>query len=194
MSIDPRLSHFVRSYDGALSSRCCSELIEYFEKATAAQTPNGRGHHAGLDNSAWTELNLTRHGPAAMLTELRRGIDGALARYNRDTGLSMPVPPSPMLADFILKRYRPGGAERFELHFDSIYSVSNRYLVMLWYLNTVPEGGETVFPDLELAVSPAIGRLLVFPPYWLYQHAGEPPVGGDKFILSTYLLWPSSPS
>jgi len=194
MSADPRLSHFVRSYDAALPTARCAELIEYFAQSGVAQTPNGRGHQAGLDGSAWTELNLTRHGPASWLEDLREGITTALARYNRDTGLSMPVPPSPRLADFILKRYRPGGAERFELHFDSIYAVSDRYLVMLWYLNDVPAGGETVFPDLELAVSPAAGRLLVFPPYWLYQHAGEPPVGGDKFILSTYLLWPSSPS
>lgn len=189
MSVDPALSHFVRTYDTALPTARCAELIAHFNRESAAQTRNGRGHRAGLEDSAWTELNLTRSGPADWLSQLRAEVVHTLDRYNSDTGLSLPVPPTPKLADFILKRYRPDGGERFQLHFDSIYEVSNRYLVMLWYLNDLPAGGETVFPDLELAITPATGRLLVFPPYWLFQHAGEPPVGADKFILSTYLLF-----
>ena len=189
MPVDPKLSHFVRTYDAALPAERCAELVAHFKAEARAQTANGRGHRAGLDDSAWTELNLTRSAPAGWLDALRSDVDAALVRYNADTRLSLPVPPTPKLADFILKRYRPDAGERFQLHFDSIYEVSNRYLVMLWYLNEVPMGGETVFPDLELAITPATGRLLVFPPYWLYQHAGEPPTGGEKFILSTYLLF-----
>ena len=189
MPVDPPLSHFVRTYDAALPAARCAELVAHFKAEERAQTANGRGHRAGLEDSAWTEMNLNRTAPAAWVESLRAAVDAALARYNADVRLSLPVPHSPKLADFILKRYRPQTGERFQLHFDSIYEVSNRYLVMLWYLNDVPAGGETVFPDLELAIAPATGRLLVFPPYWLYQHAGEPPQGGEKFILSTYLLF-----
>jgi prolyl 4-hydroxylase len=59
----------------------------------------------------------------------------------------------------------------------------------LWYLNGVEQGGETSFPQLEFAVKPETGRLLMFPPYWMYQHQGLPPISGDKYILSTYLLF-----
>lgn len=187
--VNAPLSHFVRVVDDDLSAGQCSELITLYQTHAAQQERNGRGHRAGLEDSAWTELNLSRHGSAPLLQTLRQHIDAALHRYNAAVGLSMPVPPSAKLADFILKRYQPGGAERFQLHFDSIYAVSNRYLVFLWYLNALPAGGETVFPDLELAVVPAAGRLLMFPPYWMFQHAGEPPVGADKYILSTYLLF-----
>ena len=88
-----------------------------------------------------------------------------------------------------MKRYRPGQAEQFELHFDAIYEKANRYLVFLWYLNDVDEGGETRFPRLDYAVRPKAGRLLMFPPYWMYQHEGAPPVSGDKYIVGTYLLF-----
>lgn len=186
---NPALTHFVRVSDGDFSAAECSDLIALYNAHSALHERNGRGHRQGLEDSAWTEFNLSRHAPEALLQRLRQHIDAALARYNSAVGLCMPVPPSAKLADFILKRYKPGGAERFQLHFDSIYAVSNRYLVFLWYLNDVPGGGETVFPDLELAVQPAAGRLLMFPPYWMFQHAGEPPVGGDKYILSTYLLF-----
>ena len=60
---------------------------------------------------------------------------------------------------------------------------------MIWYLNDVETGGETNFPQLETSVRPQAGRLLVFPPYWMYQHEGLPPVSGDKYIVSSYLLF-----
>jgi prolyl 4-hydroxylase len=31
--------------------------------------------------------------------------------------------------------------------------------------------------------------MLIFPPYWMYQHAGLPPLSNEKYILSTYLLF-----
>jgi hypothetical protein len=33
----------------------------------------------------------------------------------------------------------------------------------------------------------------MFPPYWMYQHAGLPPESGDKYILSTYLMFTDRP-
>ena len=63
----------------------------------------------------------------------------------------------PLIADLMMKRYRPGENEAFQLHFDAIHFHSNRYLVMLWYLNGVAQGGETSFPQLELAVKPETG-------------------------------------
>jgi hypothetical protein len=81
------------------------------------------------------------------------------------------------------------GADQFQLHFDSLDYTSSRYLVFLWYLNDVSEGGETDFPDLGLRVDARAGRLLVFPPYWMFQHAGPPPKSNEKYIISTYLLF-----
>ena len=46
-----------------------------------------------------------------------------------------------------------------------------------------------VIAGLDLKVEPRAGRLLMFPPYWMYQHAGLPPVSGNKYILSTYLMF-----
>lgn len=189
MSQPPGLQDFIRVYDRHLEPDRCQQLIGDFEQATSAWAANGRGYRAGLEQSGWTELNLNRHVPADRIDALDAKVDLALKRYNLEIGTSIPVPNSPRRADYILKRYRRDSGERFQLHFDSVYEVSNRYLVFLWYLNAVPQGGETVFPDQRLAIRPEAGRLLVFPPYWLFPHAGEPPVGGDKYILSTYLLF-----
>jgi prolyl 4-hydroxylase len=183
------LSHYVRVYDRDLDEALCRRMIDSFIGLERFQRPNGRGIRAGLEESAWTELNVTALSDAHFLGMFRNIVDQALVRYNRDIGLPIAIPNSHLISELVMKRYRPGQNESFQLHFDAINAVSNRYLVMLWYLNGVDEGGETTFPLLELAVKPETGRLLMFPPYWMYQHQGLPPVSGEKYILSTYLLF-----
>jgi prolyl 4-hydroxylase len=188
------LPHYVRVYDNQLEPGLCRRMLESFEGLARFQVVNGRGVRRGLEDSAWTELNVSRLADQAFALDFHRRIDAAFDRYNRDIGLTIPLPRAPKHSDLTLKKYRPAGNERFQLHFDSIYSVANRYLVLLWYLNDVIEGGETRFPQLGLSVKPAAGRLLMFPPYWMYQHEGVAPHSGDKFILSTYLLFGETPS
>jgi len=169
-------------------------MLASFEGLARFHVINGRGVRAGLEESAWIELNVSRLADEAFALDFQVRIDAALDRYNRDVGLSIPVPRATKHASLMIKRYRPAARDNFQLHFDSIYSVANRYLVLLWYLNDVAEGGETRFPQLQLSVRPAAGRLLMFPPYWMFQHEGMPPKSGDKFILSTYLLFGETPA
>jgi prolyl 4-hydroxylase len=183
------LTHYIRTYDANLRPDLCEKLIGSFHAMERFQKRNGRGVRAGLEHSGWSELNVTRLSDAGFLGMFRQIIDAALARYNQDVRLAIPVPNSPRFSDLVMKRYRPGGQDRFQLHFDAVNHLANRYLVLLWYLNDVAEGGETAFPQLEVRVPTKTGRLLVFPPYWMYQHEGLPPRLGDKYILSTYLMF-----
>jgi hypothetical protein len=183
------LSFYVRTYDDNLAEPLCRQLVDSFGSLQRFHLQNGRGIRAGLEGSAWTELNVTRLSDAAFLGMMRTYVDRALERYNRDIGLPIGIPNTPQLSDFVIKRYRPGQNEQFQLHFDAINFVANRYLVMMWYLNDVEIGGETEFPQLNTKIPPRAGRLLIFPPYWMYQHQGLPPASGDKYILSTYLLF-----
>jgi len=191
MSATPHqdLRHFIRVYDDALPATWCTRLLKGFDALSAHQARNGRELRAGLEESAWTELNVTRHGDPLTAGFFRGRIDEALARYNADVSLDIPIPNSPAFADLVLKRYRPHSAERFQLHFDAINHLSSRYVVLLWYLNDVERGGGTRFPKLGVEIAARAGRLLMFPPYWMYQHEGLPPESGDKYILSTYLLF-----
>jgi hypothetical protein len=182
------LLHYIRIYDTDLPAALCQRMIGSFRSLERFHTPNGRGR-PGFEHSRWTEVNVTQLADEAFRTFFRGRIDAALRRYNADVRLGIDVPPSERTSDLILKRYLPGGDEAFEPHFDSIGEVANRYLALLWYLNDVAQGGETHFPQLGLRVQPRAGRLLVFPPYWMFQHEGLPPLSGDKYILSTYLLF-----
>lgn len=184
------LQHFIRTYDADLDAALCARMIDSFNGLSRFHSLNGRTARAGLEESAWTEINVSQLSEPTLQEFFRRRISLALDRYNADTGLApIPIPDSPKTADLIIKRYRPDAGECFQPHFDSVHDLSNRYLVFLWYLNDVTTGGETEFPQLGLKVSARAGRLLMFPPYWMYQHAGLAPQSAEKYILSTYLLF-----
>ena len=188
------LRHFIRVYDGSLEPALCAQMIQSFTGLSKFQARGGReASRSGFDESAWTELNVTSLSDEAFRGMFWVRISAALEQYNRDVGLSIALPNSGSMADLVMKRYRPGANERFQLHFDAIYHRANRYVVMLWYLNDVEEGGETRFPQLDVTVEARCGRLLMFPPYWMYQHEGLPPRSGEKYILSTYLLFGLDP-
>jgi hypothetical protein len=183
------LHSYVRYYDDAIAPHFCEQMITEFERASDSHVPNGRGYHAGITRSTWMELNLTPIADKAFMGFFHAQIDKYLAEYNKSLPLTLAVPSRPTIDDLRIKRYRAGSDDQFEPHFDAIDVRSQRYLVFLWYLNDVAEGGETEFPDLGIRVQARTGRLLMFPPYWMFQHAGLPPRSNDKYIVSTYLMF-----
>jgi prolyl 4-hydroxylase len=189
MNAHQDLRHYVRVYDADLQPALCRQMITSFASLNRFHQHNGGAVRRGLEDSAWTELNVTRLSDAGFLQMFQRLIERALARYNADVGLAIPLPNSQITSDLIVKRYLSHRAEKFQLHFDAIHHLASRYLVLLWYLNDVADGGETRFPQLDLSVRAREGRLVMFPPYWMYQHEGTPPLSGEKYILSTYLMF-----
>lgn len=183
------LAHFIRTYENALSRDFCTRVVEHFESNPGGQERNGASVRSGLAESSWLEMDLsslTRFNFRNMILNCLRHYKGA---YEKDCGIRPALPAPGDLAPLIVKRYDPGGSDRFQAHFDSIGDVCDRYLVFLWYLNDVTEGGETEFMDLGVRSAPSAGKLLIFPPFWMYRHAGLPPVSGPKYILSSYALW-----
>ena len=181
--------NYVQWFDESLPRDFCAQMISAFQQMAAHQTPNGHGHQAALTDSAWTELNIQPHVDQAFMGFFFARIDEYLARYNARLPLSLPVPNRPKLEDLRIKRYSCEAEERFQPHFDAGDAHVSRYMVFLWYLNDVAQGGETEFPDLGIKVQARAGRLLMFPPYWMFQHAGLAPVSNDKYIVSTYMLF-----
>ena len=186
------LRSYVQTFDGALPAAFCEQLIESFKQTTDRHIVRPPGWRAGLDASSWTELDVSALADKAFLGFFYKQIDDYLGLYNQRLGLTLPVPALPSISPIRIKRYVAGSGEAFQPHFDAIYEVSNRYMVFLWYLNDVEEGGATEFCDLGISVSARAGKLLMFPPYWMYQHAGRPPLSGDKYIISLYLLFPQA--
>jgi hypothetical protein len=184
---DPRLSELIRVYDDALDERTCGSVIDLFESDTEGQFRRGR-------QNTWVEYIMTGRADEAC-RELERvfvqGMRAALEDYVRmPQARVLGMKAARAFEHLKIKKYRSDvpRPDHFPLHVDAYdHKTAVRMVAFLWYLNTVDEGGETVFPVLGRRVAPRAGRLVVFPPMWMFEHHGEPPVSGHKYILTSYL-------
>lgn len=74
----------------------------------------------------------------------------------------------------------------FENHTDSIAPNSRKYSVF-YYVNDNYLGGELVFTNLNLKVSPKANSMLIFPSDSEYAHEVLPITYGNKYVISTFL-------
>jgi len=56
------------------------------------------------------------------------------------------------------------------------------------YLNNVDEGGETEFLHFSKRVKPKTGRIVIWPAAFPYLHRGNPPLSGEKYILTSWMM------
>lgn len=63
-----------------------------------------------------------------------------------------------------------------------------RAFVFSIYLNDVEEGGETEFLHFSKRVKPKTGRIVIWPAAFPYLHRGNPPLSGEKYLLTSWML------
>jgi prolyl 4-hydroxylase len=93
--------------------------------------------------------------------------------------------------------YGPG--QEYKAHYDFFgkntpSARNNRISTLIIYLNDVEQGGETVFPLLQLAVKPKRGSALYFEYFYRQQalneltlHSSAPVVRGEKWVATQWM-------
>ena len=178
----PSLSDHIIVFDDVLSPETCRELIARFEASPEKENVRRECGYS------FTQINVTQHWPDQHKT-LVPAFLSCLNRYQLVVNARF-WPPQFCFEHLRLKRYLPDGRDFFGLHVDVMgQAAARRFMTAILYLNSV-EGGETVFPELDVVVAPAPGKLVAFPPLWLFPHAGLSPRSDPKYILHTYLCYP----
>jgi hypothetical protein len=179
------LNDFIHVYDDAIETNVCQYLVSFFENSPELQEK--------IENERkpnFTQINLTEN---CKITEDLNTIHNYFIhktfeyknKYYEFTNKNV-FPESHAFEQFRIKRYLPDSNEAFDTHVDvSDHETSRRFLSFMWYLNDVEVGGETQFKDL--IITPKMGKLVVFPPLWLFPHKGLEPISNPKYIISTYL-------
>jgi hypothetical protein len=126
---------------------------------------------------------------------------GELRQLRADDVAAMP---DAELQKFVAKVLRPGsvnlqkylaGEGGYPHWHSEIYPRDQRcdplHRVLLWtvYLNDVPEAGETEFFYQRRKIAPRAGSLLIAPAGFTHTHRGNTPVGGDKYIATSWVLF-----
>ena len=180
-------SDLIQAFPNVVGPNLCNALMDIFELHPQSQRTL---RNDGRPN--FKDISLQRITAAEpYLSVIQQALQKAFQRYVLaiPRELTEHFPAHFNLEEFRVKRYLPGGEERFDTHVDvQDHPSARRFLAFLLYLNTVEEGGETIF-QLERAYSfkPQQGTMLVFPPSWSFPHRGTAPISGPKYIFSSYL-------
>jgi len=64
-----------------------------------------------------------------------------------------------------------------------------RVMAYTLYLNNVKEGGETEFLHQSKRIPPKQGTLCIFPASYTHFHRGNPPLSGEKYIMTGWIQY-----
>ena len=180
------LSDYVKAYERTLSLEQCDALINRFEaSAMLHERKQADGSYS------FVQMSVSRHWKDVE-AQVAPIFMTCLRQYWQSLEIGSYWPVKPAVEEVRMKRYMPDGRDKFPPHVDVMdYADSRRFITAILYLND-PGGGETVFPGLDVRVAPVAGRMSIFPPLWLFPHAGLPPRDRAKYILHTYLWYPEA--
>jgi prolyl 4-hydroxylase len=176
----------IEIYDNVIPSEFCNILINLYGKHQ-----NQIQHFPGwMDQIGMCDKNPKFPGMpkpynwSAESAQLNALVDPCIDAYKIKYDLLDVLPKKLDQESYRIKRYRKNEQE-FRLHSDcSTLTNSSRFLAVLIYLNNSDAGTE--FPLQQKMVDAVQGRVVVFPPMWLWPHRGLRPITGDKYIISTY--------
>lgn len=80
---------------------------------------------------------------------------------------------------------------KYIYHNELLYCLKQKkqtFLIFIWYLNDIEEGGETEFFG-NYKIKPEKGKLLLFPSEWFFSNTEKIPLSNDKYILSGYIYY-----
>ena len=189
------MDRYIKVYDDVIDADSCNLLIGKFESAEEDQYEVIR--QAERDKAiAFTQINLANNDD---WTTVQNGMlevfQDYIMHYINDCNIQPKQWPTTYGYEAIrIKRYLDNDYDRFDSHVDVMNSeTSKRFLAFFVYLNDVDEGGETEFVQLTkpgthipLKIKAQQGRLLMFPPQWMYYHAGLKPVSNSKYLIHSY--------
>jgi hypothetical protein len=188
-----QIENFVLEYDNFLPGEWCAHAIEYFENMQKAGLVADRSAEAL--RHVFDDSTLTMHGEYSIQLTGTQDLSNSF------------------IAEFWAKAY-PLYAKQYSvlktLANHSIFYIkaqkteigqgyhtwhcetgdrasSTRILSFILYLNDVEEGGETEFLYYPRRVKPTTGKLILFPGGFTHTHRGNPPLMGDKYILTGWV-------
>ena len=175
--------------DDVLPKEYCEDLIKKFDSAEDLVVRDSKWD---VDYKSFKELNLTTHPEFKQeqmdFYEITKSM---LGFYKENCNVEF-FPEKIGLEEVRMKRYDVNDKDQFGWHADvGNHATARRFLVMFFHLNDVEEGGHTLFQDkvldqIDLTIIPKCGRMVIFPPMWMYPHKGCKPISNPKYIISTY--------
>jgi len=190
------IKDFIGIYDGYIPDQACDEAIELFNKyqefnkvfsrfTSEGATPdfkNDKQLFCCPEDLTDQEFNVNK------LKLLMVNFDMALRHYYTETNVKKYTAEDIITDHVKIQKTLPAqGYHIWHIEHGPRRDSLSRVLVYTIYLNTVEEGGETEFLYQSQRVKPVKGRIVIWPAGFPYVHRGNPPLKGEKYILTSWI-------
>ena len=171
--------NFIGIYDGYITPQMCDEVISIYEKQVKAKKTFDRA--TSENQSILTMADNHYFARAETLEVWWEQMKSVVVNF-----------------DIALKHYEKyTGVKDLYSNIELCYSVLKIQKTLptqgyhVWHIEHnkgyVEEGGETEFLHFSKRVKPQKGRIVIWPAGFPYVHRGNPPLKGEKYLLTSWM-------
>jgi|TARA_X000001382_G_scaffold5997_1_gene4882 hypothetical protein len=195
MERETNISNFIGVYDNYILPEECDRAIKLFEDQNKF---NNTMNRMSSENSPITQkqdkqffaspsnLNIWWEDLKTMIINY----DMSWSHYMQNTGANTAYDMNKFFyTDLKIQKTLPTeGYHVWHVEHGKSYEDVARAFVFSIYLNDVEEGGETEFLHFSKRIKPKKGRIVIWPASFPYLHRGNPPLSGEKYILTSWMM------
>ena len=189
------ITNFIGVYDNFITKEECNRAIKLFEdqdkfnqtmnrlsseKQMSVLKKQDQQYFAGSFNiNVWWEE----------LKSMMVNFDIAWNHYATNTGALSAYDTQFYFTSLKIQKTLPTeGYHVWHIEHNKGFANEPRAFVFSIYLNDVEDGGETEFLHFSKRVKPKTGRIVIWPAAFPYVHRGNPPLSGEKYILTSWMM------
>jgi len=195
--VDAKYDQFIGTYEDHVPKFICDRLMQTLDKFVDTDASSGDYRNEEVVMMDGTKQFpdkvlgrkdksiLLQYADAVLHSEVNQYLQACYLHYVEQYGF---VGQKLISFDQKLQRTEPGGGYHHWHCENSTWEMSNRSLVWAIYLNDEFEAGETEFLHQHIRVKPKRGTVVIWPAAWPWQHRGNPPINGTKYILTGWYV------
>jgi|TARA_R110002012_G_scaffold285727_1_gene476946 hypothetical protein len=189
------INNFIGIYDNYILEEECNKAIKIFEDQNKFNNTINRivFEQASILNKQDQQFFAAPNNVDVWWESLKPmmvNFDIAWNHYIKNVGASEAYGNIPFFyTDMKIQKTLPTeGYHMWHIEHGKGYGNEARAFVFSIYLNDVEEGGETEFLHFSKRVKPKKGRIVIWPAAFPYIHRGNPPLSGEKYILTSWMM------
>ena len=190
------IKDFIGVYDGYIPDEACDQAIELFKKYQEFNKVFSRFTSEGVTPDFKNDKQLfcspdvltDQEFNVGKLKLLMVNFDMALRHYYTETNIKKYTAENIITDHVKVQKTIPSqGYHVWHVEHGPGRENEKRILAYSIYLNTIEDGGETEFLYQSQRVKPVKGRIVIWPAGFPYVHRGNPPLSGEKYIITSWI-------
>jgi|TARA_R110000803_G_scaffold196329_2_gene259623 hypothetical protein len=189
-----KIENFIGIYDNYITKDECDKAIKLFKDQDKFNNTLNRKQFENSSSIKKKDKQYFAHSKNlttwwTSLKSLVLNYDLAFKHYTSNTGVDgIYDDPFHYTCLKIQKTLPTEGYHVWHVEHMAGFENEPRAFVFSIYLNDVDEGGETEFLHFSKRIKPKTGRIVIWPAGFPYVHRGNPPLKGEKYIITSWML------